>query len=96
MAAGGLAHRPRRFQSAEIGFEAGHVDAGEKFRGGSERDDLAMIDKGRDIGRLQGIEEAFVLAIPPPAVPGIGTGGGFNMQLQNRATDDVGYLLASA
>ncbi|HJQ60905.1 MAG TPA: multidrug efflux RND transporter permease subunit [Vineibacter sp.] len=48
------------------------------------------------IGRLQGIEEAFVLAVPPPAVPGIGTGGGFKMQLQNRSSDDVASLLASA
>ncbi len=51
---------------------------------------------GQMIGRLQGIEEAFVLAVPPPAVPGIGTGGGFKMQLQNRASDDVRSLLASA
>ncbi|MCW5747850.1 MAG: multidrug efflux RND transporter permease subunit [Alphaproteobacteria bacterium] len=46
--------------------------------------------------RLQGIEEAFVLAVPPPAVPGIGTGGGFKMQLQNRSGDDVASLLATA
>jgi HAE1 family hydrophobic/amphiphilic exporter-1 len=51
---------------------------------------------GQMIGRLQGIEEAFVLAVPPPAVPGIGTGGSFKMQLQNRASDDVRSLLASA
>jgi HAE1 family hydrophobic/amphiphilic exporter-1 len=48
------------------------------------------------IGRLQGIEEAFVIAVPPPSVPGIGTGGGFKMQLQNRTGDDVGPLLAAA
>ncbi|MBL8673253.1 MAG: efflux RND transporter permease subunit, partial [Rhodospirillales bacterium] len=48
------------------------------------------------IQRLQGIEEAFVLAVPPPAVPGIGTSGGFTMQLQNRAGDDLDALLASA
>jgi len=51
---------------------------------------------GDMIGRLQGIEEAFVLAVPPPAVPGIGTGGGFKMQLQNRTSDDVASLLMSA
>lgn len=47
-------------------------------------------------GKLQVIDEAFVIAVPPPAVPGIGTGGGFKMQLQNRTGDDVRPLLASA
>jgi HAE1 family hydrophobic/amphiphilic exporter-1 len=51
---------------------------------------------GQMIGRLQAIEEAFVIAVPPPAVPGIGSGGGFKMQLQNRAGDDVRPLLAAA
>jgi HAE1 family hydrophobic/amphiphilic exporter-1 len=51
---------------------------------------------GQMIGRLQGIEEAFVIAVPPPAVPGIGSGGGFKMQLQNRTGDDVRPLLAKA
>ena len=34
--------------------------------------------------RLSGIEEAFIIVIPPPAVPGIGTGGGFAMRVQDR------------
>ncbi|MEN3288662.1 MAG: hypothetical protein V7634_2962 [Bradyrhizobium sp.] len=34
--------------------------------------------------RLAAVEEAFVLVIPPPAVPGIGTGGGFAMRIQDR------------
>ncbi len=51
---------------------------------------------GQMFGRLQAIDEAFVIAVPPPAVPGIGTGGGFKMQLQNRTGDDVRPLLASA
>ena len=51
---------------------------------------------GQMIGKLQGIEEAFVIAVPPPAVPGIGSGGGFKMQLQNRTGDDVRPLLAAA
>ncbi|MEM6615420.1 MAG: multidrug efflux RND transporter permease subunit [Pseudomonadota bacterium] len=41
---------------------------------------------GQLFGRLQQIEEAFVIAVPPPSVRGIGTGGGFKMQL--RDTDD--------
>jgi hydrophobe/amphiphile efflux-1 (HAE1) family protein len=49
--------------------------------------------------RLSGIEGAFIIVIPPPAVPGIGTGGGFTMRIQDRqgrgsellaaATDDL-------
>ncbi|MCA9134428.1 MAG: efflux RND transporter permease subunit, partial [Planctomycetales bacterium] len=31
------------------------------------------------------VDEAMVLVIPPPPVPGIGTGGGFKMQIQDRA-----------
>src|SRR5207244_11622793 len=33
--------------------------------------------------RLFGIEGAFIIVIPPPAVPGIGTGGGFAMRIQD-------------
>jgi HAE1 family hydrophobic/amphiphilic exporter-1 len=51
---------------------------------------------GQMVGRLQAIEEAFVIAVPPPAVPGIGSGGGFKMQIQNRAGDDIRPLLAAA
>jgi len=34
--------------------------------------------------RLAGLEGAFIIVIPPPAVPGIGTGGGFTMRIQDR------------
>jgi len=34
--------------------------------------------------RLAGLESAFIIVIPPPAVPGIGTGGGFTMRIQDR------------
>ena len=34
--------------------------------------------------RLSSIESAFVIVLPPPAVPGIGTGGGFTMSVQDR------------
>jgi len=34
--------------------------------------------------RLASIESAFIVVIPPPAVPGIGTGGGFAMRIQDR------------
>jgi hydrophobe/amphiphile efflux-1 (HAE1) family protein len=34
--------------------------------------------------RLSSIEGAFIIVIPPPPVPGIGTGGGFTMRIQDR------------
>ena len=36
-------------------------------------------------GQMQSLREAFILVIPPPSVPGIGTGGGFKMYVQDRA-----------
>jgi hydrophobe/amphiphile efflux-1 (HAE1) family protein len=36
-------------------------------------------------GQMQALREAFVLVIPPPSVPGIGTGGGFKLYIQDRA-----------
>ncbi|MBL8671616.1 MAG: efflux RND transporter permease subunit, partial [Alphaproteobacteria bacterium] len=47
-------------------------------------------------GRLQSIDAAFIIAVPPPAVPGIGTAGGFKMMVQNRVSDDVRPLLGVA
>ncbi len=40
-------------------------------------------------GRLASIKEAYVLAVPPPAVMGLGTIGGFKLYLEDRA--DLGY-----
>jgi multidrug efflux pump len=39
--------------------------------------------------KLHSIKEAFVLAVPPPAVMGLGTIGGFKMYVEDRA--DLGY-----
>ena len=36
-------------------------------------------------GQMQALREAFVLVLPPPSVPGIGTGGGFKLYVQDRA-----------
>jgi HAE1 family hydrophobic/amphiphilic exporter-1 len=47
-------------------------------------------------GRMQQIEEAFIIAIPPPPVRGLGNSGGFKLQLQNRTGDDVRGILAVA
>jgi HAE1 family hydrophobic/amphiphilic exporter-1 len=35
--------------------------------------------------QMQALREAFILVIAPPSVPGIGTGGGFKMYVQDRA-----------
>ncbi|MFK8253719.1 efflux RND transporter permease subunit [Ancylobacter terrae] len=45
--------------------------------------------------RMQAIEEAFIIAVPPPPVRGVGNAGGFKMQVQERAGADVGRVLAS-
>jgi HAE1 family hydrophobic/amphiphilic exporter-1 len=47
-------------------------------------------------GRMQAIQEAFIIAVPPPPVPGIGNAGGFKMQLQERNSSDVRRVLAVA
>ena len=44
---------------------------------------------GELFGRMQQIEEAFIIAIPPPPVRGLGNSGGFKVQLQDRTGDDV-------
>jgi hydrophobic/amphiphilic exporter-1 (mainly G- bacteria), HAE1 family len=46
--------------------------------------------------RMQQIEEAFIIAIPPPPVRGLGNSGGFKVQVQNRTGDDVRGILAAA
>jgi hydrophobic/amphiphilic exporter-1 (mainly G- bacteria), HAE1 family len=46
-------------------------------------------------GRMQVIEEAFIIAIPPPPVRGIGNSGGFKMQVQERLGPEVGRILAA-
>ena len=47
-------------------------------------------------GRLQEIQEAFIIAIPPPPIRGIGNAGGFKIQLQERDTADVRRILGIA
>ena len=45
--------------------------------------------------RLAGIEDAFIIVIPPPAVPGIGTGGCFAMRVQDRQGRGSDFLAAA-
>jgi len=56
----------------------------------------AMSIVGQLFGRLQQIQEAFVIAVPPPAVPGIGSLGGLKLQLQDRTGNDSRRVLAAA
>jgi hydrophobic/amphiphilic exporter-1 (mainly G- bacteria), HAE1 family len=46
--------------------------------------------------RMRAVEEAFIIAVPPPPVRGLGNAGGFKIQLQERAGSDVRRVLASA
>lgn len=47
-------------------------------------------------GRLQSIQQAFIIALPPPPVRGIGNSGGFKLQLQERNSTDVRKILELA
>src|SRR5262245_14838331 len=47
-------------------------------------------------GRLQAIPNAQVFAYGPPAIPGIGSSGGFDLMLQDRSGRDVSYLAENA
>jgi HAE1 family hydrophobic/amphiphilic exporter-1 len=44
--------------------------------------------------RMQGIQEAFIIVIPPPPVRGLGNAGGFKMQVQDRGGVGLTELLA--
>src|SRR6188472_1244668 len=47
-------------------------------------------------GFAQGIPEAGVVAFGPPAIPGLGTGAGFTMELQDRSGGAPDYLAEQA
>lgn len=51
---------------------------------------------GQLYARLQGIEEAFIIAIPPPSIRGVGNSGGFKIQLMDRENSDMGRVLEAA
>jgi hydrophobic/amphiphilic exporter-1 (mainly G- bacteria), HAE1 family len=50
---------------------------------------------GQLFQRMQAIEEAFIIAIPPPPVRGLGNAGGFRLQVQERTGSEVGRVLAA-
>src|SRR5882762_5928908 len=42
--------------------------------------------------QLAGLSEGIAFAFPPPAIPGVGTSGGFTFVLEDRAGKDVAFL----
>ena len=50
---------------------------------------------GQIFGGLQQIKEAFLIAVPPPPVRGVGTSGGFKLMLQERESADMRRVLAA-
>ncbi len=51
---------------------------------------------GQLYGSLQSIQEAFIIAVPPPSVRGIGNSGGFKMQIMDRQSSDMRRVLGLA
>lgn len=51
---------------------------------------------GQLFGRMQALREAFIIAIAPPTVRGVGTGGGFKLQLRENESADMSRVLGSA
>ncbi|WP_299281622.1 multidrug efflux RND transporter permease subunit [uncultured Tateyamaria sp.] len=51
---------------------------------------------GQLFGRMQVLRDAFIIAIAPPAVRGVGNGGGFKMQLKDNESADMNRVLETA
>jgi HAE1 family hydrophobic/amphiphilic exporter-1 len=60
----------------------------ERGAAGHARNVLAMLNKGF----VAEVPEAMVVGFGPPPIPGLGTGAGFNMHLQDRGGNPVEYL----
>jgi HAE1 family hydrophobic/amphiphilic exporter-1 len=48
--------------------------------------------KARLNNYLSTLSEGIAFAFPPPAIPGVGTSGGFTFMLEDRAGKDIGFL----
>ena len=46
--------------------------------------------------RMQALREAFIIVIAPPTVPGVGSGGGFKLQLKDNENADMARVLGTA
>src|SRR4051795_6635849 len=51
---------------------------------------------GSLFGRLQAIQEAFIIVVPPPPVRGVGNAGGFKIQLEDRSGVGLRQVLAAS
>jgi HAE1 family hydrophobic/amphiphilic exporter-1 len=51
---------------------------------------------GQLFGAMQSIQEAFIIAVPPPSIRGVGNSGGFKMQLLDRDSSDMRRVLGLA
>lgn len=51
---------------------------------------------GQLYGSLQSIQEAFIIAVPPPSIRGVGNSGGFKMQLVDLESSDMRRVLGLA
>jgi HAE1 family hydrophobic/amphiphilic exporter-1 len=62
-----------------------------------DRDITALeLAKKLNIAFYMGIPEAQVFAFGPPAIPGLGTGAGFTMMLQDKGGNSIDYLSEQA
>ncbi|WP_299777480.1 efflux RND transporter permease subunit [uncultured Roseobacter sp.] len=68
----------------------------ESFEDRAESGTTAGMIIGQLFGRMQSLREAFIIAIAPPAVSGVGNGGGFKLQLKENESADMSRVLGSA
>ena len=68
----------------------------ESFEHRQETGETADKIVGSLYANLQSIQEAFIIALSPPPVRGVGNSGGFKMQLQERNSADMRPILAMA
>jgi HAE1 family hydrophobic/amphiphilic exporter-1 len=60
---------------------------------GARTSDVILEELNREFAALP---EAQAIAVGPPAIPGIGTSGGFDVMLQDRSGGDIAYLAEHA
>jgi len=60
---------------------------------GSRTADVILHDLNQ---RLHALPEAIAFGFPPPAIPGVGNAGGFDVMLQDQSGGDVAYLASAA
>jgi HAE1 family hydrophobic/amphiphilic exporter-1 len=69
------------------------------LKGAKERAEVgrsAAVITGDVLKATSDIQEARVIVIPPPPVRGLGSGGGFKMQIESRQSSEIGPLMAAA